>query len=583
MEIIQNRINSETVNIYTIFDTHFGAANQREKEFRELVKIIEKDKNGYWIGGGDYCMPLDTEILTNRGFITQDKLTVNDSILSYNNGKLVWGKLNGIYKTPKVKMNRLKSRSFDIKCSPNHRWIVEYDRTKEIKIVHTKDLYQHHRIITSAVYSEDGDSNITPEESAILGWLITDGNVRNVSENGINGCVVQGKAKQILILDELLKDWITKKYKMGDCFAYNIKASKLRELFNKCGVVKAKELKEKLPAIVPNLSLKARRSMLEAMLLAEGWKNESGNWIFSQSHKNQNVLNIFYTLAVMEGYRCSIEKYNKNKVLQITLMTHKKIGVSDLVITEEKEEEAWCPMTEFGNWICKQGNQVTLTGNCEAITLNDKRFSPGELQRKYNLRDLNDLPRKQMKEFYDAIKPIRSRCLGLLIGNHEEKYIKYNHFDVYDYLATDLMENHGLKMGGNGYILLNMGKGCRRNVKIFCTHGEGVSTSPDDGSVINSLKRLCADKIADIYLAGHVHRLLTSVEDMIDIDSAGNVYYPRKVYGIGGAWLKKYQIGNSGYFESRRGNETPAGYLKLCLSTSNQNHKLEIKPEIHYL
>ena len=113
MEIIQNRINSETVNIYTIFDTHFGAANQREKEFRELVKIIEKDKNGYWIGGGDYCMPLDTEILTNRGFITQDKLTVNDSILSYNNGKLVWGKLNGIYKTPKVKMNRLNCRSYN--------------------------------------------------------------------------------------------------------------------------------------------------------------------------------------------------------------------------------------------------------------------------------------------------------------------------------------------------------------------------------------------------------------------------------------------------------------------------------------
>jgi len=219
----------------------------------------------------------------------------------------------------------------------------------------------------------------------------------------------------------------------------------------------------------------------------------------------------------------------------------------------------------------------------EAITLNDKRFSPGELQRKYNLRDLNDLPRKQMKEFYNIIKPIRSRCLGLLIGNHEEKYIKYNHFDVYDYLASDLMENHELKMGGNGFILLNMGKSCRRNVKIFCTHGEGVSTSPDDGSVINSLKRLCADKIADIYLAGHVHRLLTSVEDIIDIDSAGNIYYPRKVYGIGGAWLKKYQIGNSGYFESRRGNETPAGYLKLCLSTSNQDHKLEIKPEIHYL
>lgn len=41
MEIIQNRINSETVNIYTIFDTHFGAANQREKEFNVVYQILK--------------------------------------------------------------------------------------------------------------------------------------------------------------------------------------------------------------------------------------------------------------------------------------------------------------------------------------------------------------------------------------------------------------------------------------------------------------------------------------------------------------------------------------------------------------
>ena len=272
-----------------------------------------------------------------------------------------------------------------------------------------------------------------------------------------------------------------------------------------------------------------------------------------------------------------IQKQIKSDVVNIYTIFDTHFGAANQREKEFKELVKIIENDKNGYWV-GGGDFI------EAITLNDKRFSPGELQRKYNLRDLNDLPRKQMKEFYDAIKPIRSKCLCLLIGNHEEKYIKYNHFDVYDYLASDLMDNHDLKLGGNGFVLLTIGKGTtKRKVRIFSTHGEGVSTSPDDGSVINSLKRLCADKIADIYLAGHVHRLLTAVEDMVCVDNNGNLEYPRKVYAIGGAWLKKYQIGNSGYFESRRGNETPAGYVKIVLSVTGTDHKLNIKPEIHYL
>lgn len=212
----------------------------------------------------------------------------------------------------------------------------------------------------------------------------------------------------------------------------------------------------------------------------------------------------------------------------------------------------------------------------EAITMTDPRFSPGELQNKYKLKDLSDLPRKQMKEFFDIIKPIKDKCLGLLIGNHEEQYIRRNHFNVYDYLANELMGHPELKMGQNGYLLLTLGKNATRNVKIFATHGEGLSTSPDDGAVMTSFLRLVSDKVADIYFAGHVHRLLETSTTLIDIDSAGNLYKTKKIYVIGGAWLDKYHIGTSGYFESKRGYDTVSGYVKVNVSTSNHDHRVKI-------
>ena len=41
------------INIYPIFDPHFGSANHCEKEFREYLKIIMNDPVGYVILGGD--------------------------------------------------------------------------------------------------------------------------------------------------------------------------------------------------------------------------------------------------------------------------------------------------------------------------------------------------------------------------------------------------------------------------------------------------------------------------------------------------------------------------------------------------
>jgi len=257
--------------------------------------------------------------------------------------------------------------------------------------------------------------------------------------------------------------------------------------------------------------------------------------------------------------------------------------VTDLHIGAENFRER--EFKDFINVIKNDPNGYWIGGGdyIEGVTINDPRFSPGELGKKYNLKDLNDLPRKQIKQFYDIIKPIQDRCLGLIIGNHEEKYIKFNHFDVYDYLADELMGNRSLKLGKNGYILLTIGKSHQKNVKIFCTHGEGLSCSPDDGAVMTSFIKLTADKIADIYFAGHVHRLLEASTVFIDVNRNGKLFESIKSYVIGGAWLKKYHIGTSGYFESKRGFETLPGYIKVTLDVSDHSRALKINPSKIYL
>lgn len=57
MQLIDVDINMDarrdTINLYPIGDTHFGAYNCDEKKVKEHVRRIKEDKDAFWFGGGD--------------------------------------------------------------------------------------------------------------------------------------------------------------------------------------------------------------------------------------------------------------------------------------------------------------------------------------------------------------------------------------------------------------------------------------------------------------------------------------------------------------------------------------------------
>jgi predicted phosphodiesterase len=274
--------------------------------------------------------------------------------------------------------------------------------------------------------------------------------------------------------------------------------------------------------------------------------------------------------------------------MEILRKVIKKDSVNVYVITDVHVGAMNCNergFKEFVKTILKDpdGYWIGLGDYIDCINFSDrKRFSPIEVLNEFKITDLKDLPRVQMKRFYEMIAPIQDKCLALVVGNHEEAYIKYNHFDIYDYLANDLMRQKDLKIGYNGFLKLNFGTQTRYDVDFYLTHG-AKGGGMTEGYPINYIHGIAKEKEADIYLSGHIHQLVLDVKDKLGTTSKCNLKNVRKVYAVCGTWLNKYQEGTSGYFESARGWQTTAGYVKINLNNLKHDHPLTIKPELVYV
>ncbi len=90
--------------LYCLGDIHAGTIHCVESDIKRKVEEIRQKKNAYWIGMGDYCMPLQAEILTKNGFKHVSQLSIGELVLAYNDGKLKWTPLQKIYQSPSLPM-----------------------------------------------------------------------------------------------------------------------------------------------------------------------------------------------------------------------------------------------------------------------------------------------------------------------------------------------------------------------------------------------------------------------------------------------------------------------------------------------
>ncbi len=211
------------------------------------------------------------------------------------------------------------------------------------------------------------------------------------------------------------------------------------------------------------------------------------------------------------------------------------------------------------------------------INAKDPRFNPAEIAHKYEIRDLKDLPRKQADYVFDILSPISAECLALLIGNHEQAYIKRHSFDIYDYISN-LFPNDNLKLGYDGYLKLGLIYQSERDrpnrvVKIGLNHGDGGG-GKREGYPVNKIHDLFRWWEGDVFIAGHLHKLVADQQQFNDTTISGKHKIIRKWYGMSGCFLETFKEGNNNYFEHKGKPHSDIGMLKLEIDMTGKKDML---------
>lgn len=588
-------------SIWNVSDIHFGNKACAIDEFIKDRETILNDPFAFFVGGGDYCLPIDAEILTKNGFKKYNELCKDDEVLGYNGVNTVWTKLLGVYYNENCELNLLKSQTFEILATDNHHWIVsdthekrrKFHKEKWPKKIATKNLKTHHRILLASPCLENGNLDITDDEAWLLGWVVTDGWISKHKYNSLVIGIAQSNKKYALEIESRLNQYITKNYLQKDGSSnFNISIPKVRKICNKMNI-EPYEIKQKIEWIVCNISVSAREAMFDAMLKAEGWI-ENGRYRFAQ--KRGTVLNAFLILCVLKGIRIGNSKERNDNVVTVGLMKRGHyVTVADLKMSKDVFMPVWCPRTELGSWIYKYKNQVGITGNCEYISCTDSRFDPDCVSDFVKIKDLGRLGKTFTEGVRELFKPIKHKCLGLLYGNHELKYEKWQEQQgLHEWLCTELgVPNLGysalfdvvfergkvkepvLKFEASKTINYHHSQSFR----FYVHHGAGFSTTP--AGKLTRLIRFMSYFDANVFMTGHVHDQEGRRMVEIGADSTCTKLIEKHKLGIiSGSYLKTYEENVTTYGEQRGYEPTVLGASKVILLPQAKNPKDRIRGEI---
>lgn len=247
-----------------------------------------------------YCVPMDAQALTRRGWVGYHDLKEGDEILGYNaeSGLKEWTKVKGKVFYPNSKTFEIKGKSHTYRATADHRWYVNSRSRGNIyvpKVKTTLELSTGDNIICNAPFNVEQDCDNSASE------------------------VMQGKYN---------KPWVER---------------------------------------VVNMSHAERVAFLEGFMVADGYWHEHKQkpvWRWAQNPGELFEAALTASYLVHPGNISVAFNTKEQKVKVVTLANRSHIPVQSLTVSEWGVEDVWCPQTELGTWVMRQGDCITITGNC---------------------------------------------------------------------------------------------------------------------------------------------------------------------------------------------------------------------------
>jgi hypothetical protein len=274
-------------------------------------------------------------------------------------------------------MINIESKNFSFTCTPNHSWVThKMHAPDKFELTEAWDINTSDQIIIAAQTEEPRNpSDITDDEAALLGWIITDGTFGYKNSKLERIGISQSKEYTVDVIRDLLLSSGYKFYEVtskpysrtfpsGKTYAckaqhwFYLTAESRDKFVSRVGVTS----KEGAIPLLGKLTHSSRQAMLEAMMLADG--DIKGNFC----KKNNKILETFQILATLEGYALGELRRDSLDSVYIQIVRRlRKTSGNNIRITNTNNDAAWCPTTDYGTWVMRQNGRISITGNTKSV------------------------------------------------------------------------------------------------------------------------------------------------------------------------------------------------------------------------
>jgi len=181
---------------------------------------------------------------------------------------------------------------------------------------------------------------------------------------------------------------------------------------------------------------------------------------------------------------------------------------------------------------------------------------------------------EQLDWVFHQFSKVRSKTLGILIGNHEHKLMTQTTINTIKRYCQDNEVNY---FGDMAHVSFNFPSGTR--FTMIVSHGSGAATTL--GSKINKITRFARGQQVDAVVWGHVHELMTW--PLASLNIGPRQYKPNftsryTMCGFSGSFLRTYMLNSTTYGQQRHYDPTPVGYLVSIIDPGKR--MVQMRPEI---
>lgn len=348
------------------------------KQAYEFNEVLAVRRQGAKVSNYS-CLPLDTQVLTADGWKYRHELGLGTIILSYDpkTDRIVEDHINDFI-DKKGEVIRMSNKWFHFDSTEDHRWFgkqrhtTKKERYYEDKFFTTSEMNSEKSILmTARLAKEKQDENIN--RASLLGWILSEGSINWSKKEGSSNS--KGKKKAVVMtvsqsdgehwneIERLLKE---------NGLPYNINKNAAGVNIASVSSPAAREFLDTYyergdkkdvdwSRYVLDMSTNEVEAFFKSFMLGDGYIS---NGKLCLGHRTGKVAEAVALAGYLLGYRVSNGDPTEGYMTQINFNENRYCSGQRLKKESLGEQDVFCLNTGNSTFIIKQGDTITITGNC---------------------------------------------------------------------------------------------------------------------------------------------------------------------------------------------------------------------------